>query len=103
MNIIETFSIETIQYDNRKVKLVSFIKSIFILLQTPRKQVSKINKTREERFQTLDKQQIPSVNSRTYLLTMFPVAKGDHIFNSHGEQEWEIQRDTDTKFAIYGM
>ena len=33
---------------------------------------------------------------------MLPVHKGDHIFNSGGEQEWEIQRDTDTQFAIYG-
>jgi hypothetical protein len=34
---------------------------------------------------------------------MLPVAKGDHLFNSGGEQEWEIMRDTNVQFAIYGM
>jgi hypothetical protein len=34
---------------------------------------------------------------------MFPLATGNHIFNGHGEQEWQIQRDTDITFAIYGM
>jgi hypothetical protein len=34
---------------------------------------------------------------------MLPVAKGDHLFNSGGDQEWEIERAKDTEFAIYGM
>jgi hypothetical protein len=34
---------------------------------------------------------------------MFPVAKGHHVFNGEGQQEWEIQRDTTIQFAIYGM
>jgi hypothetical protein len=33
---------------------------------------------------------------------MLPEAGGNHIFNSGGKQEWEIQRNTDTTFAIYG-
>ena len=61
-----------------------------------------LKKKSQPKFHTADKDQLPSNRSRTYLLTMLPVHKGDHIFNSGGEQEWEIQRDTDTQFAIYG-
>ncbi len=81
----------------------SSIKYIFIWFQTSRRQVSRINKTQEEKFHTADKHQLPAEHSRAYLLTMFPVATGNHIFNGHGEQEWQIQRDTDITFAIYGM
>ena len=56
----------------------------------------------EEKFHKADKDQLPSQRSPTYLLTMLPVAQGDHVFNSDGQQEWEIKRDSDTKFAIYG-
>jgi hypothetical protein len=34
---------------------------------------------------------------------MLPEAKGDHLYNSGGKQEWEIQRNTDTTFTVYGM
>lgn len=33
---------------------------------------------------------------------MVPVEKGDHVFNGEGEQEWEIQGNSDIDFAIYG-
>jgi hypothetical protein len=33
---------------------------------------------------------------------MLPEAKGDQVFNSGGQQEWQIQKNTDTTFAIYG-
>ena len=33
---------------------------------------------------------------------MLPVEKGDHVFNGKGEQEWEIQGNTNVNFAIYG-
>ncbi len=33
---------------------------------------------------------------------MLPVEKGDHVFNGEGEQEWEIQGNTNINFAIYG-
>jgi hypothetical protein len=55
-----------------------------------------------EQFHTADKDQLPSARAKTYLLTMLPEAAGDHVFNSGGKQEWEIQRDTSTIFAIYG-
>jgi len=58
---------------------------------------------KEEKFHKADKDQLPSARTQTYLLTMLPDAKGDHLFNSGGKQEWEIQRNTDTIFAIYGM
>jgi hypothetical protein len=60
-------------------------------------------KQQAEKFQKPDKDQSPSDRSSTYLLTMLPVAKGDHLFNSGGEQEWEIMRDTNVQFAIYGV
>ena len=56
----------------------------------------------KKEFHSPDRNELPSARSKTYLLTMLPVAQGDHVFNSGGEQEWEIQRNTDTKFAIYG-
>lgn len=33
---------------------------------------------------------------------MVPVEKGDHVFNGEGEQEWEIEGNSDIDFAIYG-
>lgn len=72
-------------------------------MQTFRRQILEINKTQEEKFHTPDIHQLPPASSKTYLLAMFPVATGDHIFNGKGEQEWEIQRDTETQFVIYGM
>ncbi|CAF0976819.1 unnamed protein product [Rotaria sordida] len=64
--------------------------------------VNKRSREQNEKFHTADEDHLPSTRTQTYLLTMLPVAKGDHLFNSGGEQEWEIQRDTDTQFAIYG-
>ncbi|CAF0745015.1 unnamed protein product [Adineta steineri] len=84
--IIETLSI---QYDNQK-KI------------SPRRQLAKTNTSKEETFPTIDKSQTPSKISIPYLLNMFPVSKGQHIFNGKGEQEWEIQRDTDIEFVIFG-
>jgi hypothetical protein len=76
---------------------------IFILLfKSSRRQVLEKEKTTEEKFHTADKHQLPSERSQTYLLTMFPVDKGHHIFNDQGEQEWQIQRDKSIKFVIYG-
>ncbi len=75
---------------------------MFVFLKTSRRQILGINKRTEEKFHTADEHQLPS-NSRTYLLTMLPVDKGHHVFNGEGEQEWEIQGNTDIKFAIYGM
>ena len=73
-------------------------------LKVFRKQIRSkpVKKKTEQKFHTADKDQLPSNRSRTYLLTMLPVHKGDHMFNSGGEQEWEIQRDKATQFAIYG-
>ena len=74
---------------------------------SPRQVQPTIGKTRDprkkEEFRKADKDQLPAKDAKTYLLTMLPEAKGDHKFNNHGQQEWEIERDTDTKFAIYGM
>ncbi|CAF0803215.1 unnamed protein product [Adineta ricciae] len=56
----------------------------------------------KKEFHSPDRNELPSIRAKTYLLTMLPVAQGDHVFNSGGEQEWEIQRNTDVKFAIYG-
>ena len=56
----------------------------------------------KKEFHSPDRNELPSTRTKTYLLTMLPVAQGDHVFNSGGEQEWEIQRNTDVKFAIYG-
>lgn len=69
------------------------------LTQTSRRQIL----GSKERFHTADEHDLPSEHSRTFLLTMLPVDKGDHVFNGEGEQEWEIQKDTTIKFAIYGM
>lgn len=61
------------------------------------------NESKNEKFSSPDKHQSPSKRTETYLLTMLPAAKGNYVFSGDGEQEWEIQRYTDTKFAIYGM
>lgn len=61
-----------------------------------------VNKTGKEKFYTADKYPLQSERSKTYLLTMLPVSKGDYIFNAEGDQEWQIQRNSETKFAIYG-
>jgi hypothetical protein len=34
---------------------------------------------------------------------MFPLAKGSYSFNGANEQEWQISRNTNTKFVVYGM
>lgn len=68
-------------------------------IQTSRRQV--INS--KEKFHTADEHDLPAEHSKTYLLTMLPVDKGNHIFNHYGEQEWTIQKDTVIRFAVYGI
>lgn len=62
---------------------------------------SKINKGKEK-FHPADQDQLPSKTTKSYLLTMIPIDKGGHIFNSNNEEEWEIQKNTDTVFSVYG-
>lgn len=45
----------------------------------------------------------PFISVDTFLLGMFPVAKGPYLFNGADEQEWQIGRDTDVTFVVYGM
>ena len=61
------------------------------------------NSAKKEKFYQANKHQLPSEKGEAYILTMFPDAKGDHTFNSAGEKEWQIQKNTDTTFVIYGM
>lgn len=61
-----------------------------------------MNAKKNVEFHQADQHELPSERSATYILTMLPVAKGNHVFNGQGEQEWEIQRDTSVLFAIYG-
>ncbi len=61
----------------------------------------KTSSQKEEKFHKPDKDQLPP-STKTYILTMLPEAGGDHVFNSGGKQEWEVQGNTDTTFAIYG-
>ncbi|CAF2869983.1 unnamed protein product [Rotaria sp. Silwood2] len=84
---IETISIFNTLNDNQK---------------TSRRQVLMMNGSKKEKFHAADKHQLPSERSRTYLLTMLPVTKGDYVFNGDGEQEWEIQGNTNAEFIIYG-
>ena len=79
-----------------------------LLFQVSSRQVQPtVGKTRtpkkKETFHKADKDQLPAKHTETYILTMLPQAKGDTVFNRDGEQEWEIQKNTDTIFAIYGM
>lgn len=57
---------------------------------------------KKEKFIDAGEDELPPKNTKTYLLTMLPEAKGDQVFNSGGQQEWQIQKNTDTTFAIYG-
>jgi hypothetical protein len=57
---------------------------------------------KKEKFIDAGEDELPPKNIKTYLLTMLPEAKGDQVFNSGGQQEWQIQKNTDTTFAIYG-
>lgn len=62
------------------------------------------NSKKKEQFFQANKDQLPSEKSNnTYILTMFPEGQGEHVFNSAGEKEWQIQKDTDTTFVVYGM
>jgi hypothetical protein len=64
-------------------------------MKTSRRQLpTKLNNNRNHRARPLPR--------RTYVLTMLPLAKGEHVFNANGEQEWQIQQDTDVHFAVYG-
>jgi hypothetical protein len=72
--------------------------------QIQNKSTKKLNQqSKNEKLSANSKNQQTSIRSETYLLTMLPVDKGEHVFNSHDGQEWQLLRDTDTKFAIYGM
>ncbi|CAF0973748.1 unnamed protein product [Rotaria sp. Silwood1] len=84
---IETISIFNILNNNHK---------------TSRRQALMTDGSKKEEFHTADQHQLPSERSQTYLLTMLPVAKGDYVFNGEGDQEWEIQGNTDAQFTIYG-
>lgn len=42
-------------------------------------------------------------DEKTFVSMMLPVQKGEHLFNRHGDDEWEIQRDSNVLFAIYGQ
>lgn len=61
------------------------------------------NSKKKEQFFQANKDQLPSEKSKTYILTMFPEGQGEHVFNSAGEKEWQIQKNTDTTFVVYGM
>ncbi|CAF1462085.1 unnamed protein product [Adineta steineri] len=91
VSIIETFSIQNTHNDDNQVS-----RRDVVTKSTKRK-----NQQRKEQYHAADQHQLP-LSSKTYILTMVPVAKGDHVFNSEGEQEWEVQKTTDTEFAIYG-
>ncbi|CAM4897569.1 unnamed protein product [Rotaria socialis] len=84
---IETFSISNVQNSSEK---------------TSRRQALIINRNKNEKLHAGKRYQLSSESSKTNLLTMFPVAKGNYVFNGEGEQEWQIQRNTNTQFAIYG-
>ena len=61
------------------------------------------NSKKKEQFFQANKDQLPSEKSKTYILTMFPEGHGEHVFNSAGEKEWQIPKNTDTTFVVYGM
>jgi len=61
-----------------------------------------VNRTKQN-VNSADKNVLSSKSTTTYLLTMFPIGKGGHTFNGNDEEEWEIQKDTDTVFVVYGM
>ena len=50
----------------------------------------------------MNKNSLILTRSTRYLSTMVPMVKGDHIFNSAGEQEWQIDNDVDVEFSVYG-
>jgi len=52
---------------------------------------------------TVDSDKTVSTAADTFILTMFPLAKGSYLFNGANEQEWQISRNTNTKFVVYGM
>jgi hypothetical protein len=111
ISTIETFTIQNTDNDVNQVTKQTFLwkKSIeFFLFKVYRRQVQttptkRKNSQRKEKFHTADKDQLPSTRTGTYILTMLPVAKGGHEFNGAGEQEWEVPKFTDIKFAVYGM
>lgn len=52
--------------------------------------------------QGVEKNQIKTTHFTRYLSSLVPIVKGDHIFNSDGDQEWRIESNSDVKFAVYG-
>lgn len=42
-------------------------------------------------------------SKETFISTILPVDKGENVFNRQGDDEWEILRDTNVLFAIYGV
>jgi hypothetical protein len=52
---------------------------------------------------TVDNYETSSTAADTFIFTMFPLAKSSYLFNGANEQEWQISRNTNTKFVVYGM
>ncbi|CAF1471472.1 unnamed protein product [Adineta ricciae] len=52
--------------------------------------------------QAIEKKSTPLKISTTFIRAMYPVGDGEKSFNGRNNQEWEIQRESDTIFAIYG-
>lgn len=40
--------------------------------------------------------------NNTFIYAMFPVDKGSYYFNNAGEQEWQLNANTETSFIVYG-
>jgi hypothetical protein len=93
ISIIETVSIENTHNDVNQVDRRQIQAALAKTRNTQKK---------EEKFHKADQNQLPSARTQTYILTMLPEAKGNHLYNSGGKQEWEIQRNTDTTFTVYG-
>ena len=106
VSITGTSSIESIHDDVNQVEY-SFSKKIieFCLFKISQQQtqISSLLKRKNEKFYGRNQDQRSPKNSESYLITMLPVSAGGHPFNSGGEQEWQIQTNTDTEFVIYGM
>lgn len=91
-SIIQTFSIENLHSD----------KTHQVFRRQKPDGLKNKSKKPEKEYLVPDKDQLPVPHKGTYILMMLPVEQGDYVFNHFGEQEWQIDADQTTKFAIYG-
>lgn len=61
------------------------------------------NSSNESQYYAADKDGIPSNATDSFILAMFPLAKGSYLFNGDDKQEWQIEENQNTEFVVYGM